>query len=381
MNSHDPLVRLAQDLIARPSVTPADAGCLDLIAARLEPLGFSCEAMPFGDVSNLWARRGDKGPLLCFLGHTDVVPAGPEDSWSSSPFEPEIRDGILYGRGSADMKGAIAAMLIAIERFLEATPAPAGSIALLLTSDEEGPAIDGTRRVIQTLAARDETIDWCIVGEPSSDQQVGDAIRVGRRGSLYGHLRLQGKQGHVAYPEKASNPIHAASTVIHMLSHTSWDDGDDYFPPTSCQISNIRGGTGALNVIPGELEIEFGFRYSTAVTAAELRRRVEQELVTLGVAFALDWTLSGEPFLTEDGVLIAATCAAVREITGQVAEKSTGGGTSDGRFVAPTGAQVVELGLRNETIHRADECAAVADIEALALIYRELLDQLLGGKA
>ena len=380
VSSEDALSRLAQDLIARPSVTPADEGCLDLIAARLEPLGFVCEPMPFGEVSNLWARRGEDSPLLCFLGHTDVVPAGPEDSWSSPPFAPEIRDGVLYGRGSADMKGAIAAMLVAVERFLEATPAPAGSIALLLTSDEEGAAVDGTRRVIQTLVGRDETIDWCIVGEPSSDKRIADAIRVGRRGSLYGHLRLRGIQGHVAYPEKARNPIHAASNVIHMLSHTTWDDGNDYFPATSCQISNIRGGTGALNVIPGELEIEFSFRYSNVVTAADLKRRVKRELDSLGVDFTLDWTLSGEPFLTEDGVLVAATCSAVRSVTGKDPEKSTGGGTSDGRFVAPTGAQVVELGLRNATIHQANESAAVADIETLALIYRKLLDTLVGGK-
>ena len=380
MSNQGALIRLAQELIARASVTPADEGCLDHIAARLEPLGFVCESMPFGEVSNLWARHGKDSPLLCFLGHTDVVPPGPEDSWSSRPFEPEIRDGLLYGRGSADMKGAIAAMLVAVEQFLAATPAPAGSIALLLTSDEEGPAVDGTRRVIQTLVERDETIDWCIVGEPSSDQRIADAIRVGRRGSLYGHLRLRGIQGHVAYPEKARNPIHAASNVIHMLSHTTWDRGNEYFPATSCQISNIRGGTGALNVIPGELEIEFSFRYSNEVTAADLKLRVERELNALGVEFALDWTLSGEPFLTADGALVAATRAAVRAITGTDPEKSTGGGTSDGRFVAPTGAQVVELGLRNETIHRADESAAVADIETLALIYRELLDRLLGGK-
>ncbi|MEJ2159325.1 MAG: succinyl-diaminopimelate desuccinylase [Chromatiales bacterium] len=378
MVSQGPLIRLAQDLITRPSVTPADEGCLDLIAARLGPLGFVCESMPFGEVKNLWARRGRDGPLLCFLGHTDVVPPGPEDSWSSRPFEPEVRDGVLYGRGSADMKGAIAAMLIAVEDFLETTPAPAGSIAFLLTSDEEGPAVDGTRRVIQTLAGRDETIDYCIVGEPSSDQRLADVIRVGRRGSLYGHLRLRGIQGHVAYPDKANNPIHAASAVIRMLARTTWDNGNDFFPATSCQISNIRGGTGALNVIPGEVEIEFSFRYSNEVSAPDLKRRVSRELDALGVEFDLDWTLSGEPFLTADGILVAATCKAVREITGKDPEKSTGGGTSDGRFVAPTGAQVVELGLRNATIHQVDESAAVADIELLTLVYRKLIGMLIG---
>lgn len=377
----DAAVRLARDLVARESVTPVDAGCQDLVAERLRRLGFECESMPFGEVSNLWARFGRKGPLFCFLGHTDVVPPGPANTWSSPPFAAVVRDGMLHGRGSADMKGAIAAMVVAVEDFLAVTPDPAGSIAFLLTSDEEGPAVDGTRRVVSALADRGETIDWCLVGEPSSDERVADTIRIGRRGSLYGHLRLRGVQGHVAYPEKANNPIHAAAPVIAMLARTEWDQGNRYFPPTSCQISNIRAGTGALNVIPGEVEIEFSFRYSTAVNATALKTRVAKELQALRADFALDWTLSGEPFLTSDATLATAVSNATNAITGRKPQLSTGGGTSDGRFVAPTGAQVVELGLRNATIHQANECAAVDDIATLAAIYREVLDSLLGSDA
>jgi succinyl-diaminopimelate desuccinylase len=376
-------IELARELVARPSVTPNDAGCQDLIASHLAPLGFTCEAMPFGAVQNLWARRGTHSPVFCFAGHTDVVPAGNETTWSSPPFSPVVADGRLFGRGSADMKGALAAMVTAVAEFLKSNADHRGSIAFLLTSDEEGPAIDGTRRVIETLAARGDTIDWCVVGEPSSNRRVGDTIRVGRRGSLYGHLRLQGSQGHVAYPDKARNPIHAAGPIIESLCKTHWDSGNRYFPPTTFQVSNIRAGTGALNVIPGELEIEFSFRYSTEVSADELKSRVTRQLEKLDTAdvdFSLDWTLSGEPFFTRAGALIDATTAAVTEVIGAEPEKSTGGGTSDGRFIAPFGAEVVELGLCNSTIHKVDECTDVADIEKLAEIYRRILETMLGRK-
>ncbi len=378
---------LAIDLIRRPSVTPLDAGCQDLLSARLAALGFRIERLRFGDVDNCWARFGEREPLFAFAGHTDVVPPGPPEQWQSPPFAAEIRDGWLYGRGAADMKSSLAAMITACERFLAACPQPRGSIALLLTSDEEGPAVDGTVKVVDLLEARGEKIRWCLVGEPTSSSQLGDTLKTGRRGSLNGQLRLRGTQGHVAYPHLAQNPIHALGPILTALTDEVWDQGDDFFPPTSFQVSNVRSGTGAVNVIPGDLELWFNFRFSPALTVDQIQERTRlivetgllNEEVKTGQVFqyALEWNLSGPPFFTAPGELVAAATAAVQAATGLTPELSTSGGTSDGRFIAPTGAQVIELGPSNATIHKIDERIAVADLERLSHIYQDILTRLL----
>ena len=368
---------LACELISRPSVTPDDSGCQQLMADRLRALGFRIEPMRFGDVDNLWARRGDTGPLFCFAGHTDVVPPGPAGSWASPPFEPSVRDGLLHGRGAADMKSSLAAMVTATEAFVAERPAHPGSIAFLLTSDEEGPAVDGTVRVIETLEARGEKIRWCLVGEPTSVDRVGDVIKNGRRGSLNGRLRVVGRQGHVAYPHLALNPLHAFAPVLAALVATEWDRGNAHFPPTTFQVSNLNAGTGAENVIPGELTAWLNFRFSTEVDAPTLQRRVEAQLDQAGLTYELEWRLSGKPFLTPAGELVDAARAAVRAVCGYDAELSTSGGTSDGRFIAPTGAQVLELGPRNATIHQIDECVGLDELDALHAVYLEVLRRLL----
>jgi succinyl-diaminopimelate desuccinylase len=372
-----PALALTLDLIRRRSVTPDDAGCLRLIGERLARCGFALEALPFGKVENLWARRGRARPLFVFAGHTDVVPAGAEDSWSSPPFEPVVRDGTLYGRGAADMKSALAAMVVSCERFVLRHPRHKGSIGFLLTSDEEGDAVDGTVRVVEHLGARDERIDWCLVGEPSSQDTLGDVARIGRRGSLNGIARIRGVQGHVAYPERARNPIHVAAPALAELAARRWDEGNAHFPPTGFQISNVHGGTGATNVIPRELTVTFNFRFNTTQTPIALQAAVADVFSRHGVDASIEWTLSGMPFLTADGRLVAALRDAVFDVTGQRPSGSTGGGTSDGRFIAPTGAEVVEFGVVNESIHKVDERVDVADIERLAAIYEGLLVRLL----
>jgi len=378
---------LTCELIRCPSVTPADAGCQDILADRLDNLGFSIERLRFGEVDNLWARRGHTEPLLVFAGHTDVVPAGPLHHWQFDPFEPTLRNGELYGRGAADMKGSLAAMITACERFVASHPDHHGSVGFLLTSDEEGPAVDGTVKVVETLQARHEHIDYCLVGEPSSASQLGDVIKNGRRGSLHGRLLVQGLQGHVAYPHLVRNPVHIAGSIIAALSEQIWDQGNDFFPPTSFQISNIHAGTGATNVVPGELELLFNFRFSTAVTVEQLKERVQRlidtqllnEEVKSGRIFHYDlnWTLGGQPYLTEPGTLVNATVAAIRETLGVTTHVSTSGGTSDGRFIAPTGTQIVELGPLNATIHQIDERVSVADLDRLSQVYEDLLVRLL----
>lgn len=372
-----PTLKLTESLIRRRSVTPEDAGCQALMIDRLARQGFGIERMPFGEVTNFWARRGDSGPLFCFAGHTDVVPTGPEANWRTPPFDPQIHDGLLYGRGSADMKGSLAAMITAVEAFVAANPDHGGSIAFLITSDEEGPALDGTVRVVDTLEARGEKIDYCLVGEPSSTERVGDVIKNGRRGSLNGRLRVIGKQGHVAYPHLANNPLHAFAPVLTRLCAEEWDRGNDFFPPTSFQISNLRVGSGAENMIPGELEAQFNFRFSTESGADSLKRRVAQMLDQGIRDYQLDWRLSGEPFLTRAGALVEAAQTAVQEVAGYAARLSTAGGTSDGRFIAPTGAQVLELGPLNATIHQANECVRTRDLDTLSAIYTRLLELLL----
>jgi succinyl-diaminopimelate desuccinylase len=374
-----PTLTLAEELIRRRSVTPEDAGCQALMIERLRRLGFGIEPMPFGEVSNLWARRGDSAPLFCFAGHTDVVPTGPESRWTSPPFDTCIRDGLLYGRGAADMKGSLAAMITAVEAFVAANPRHHGSIAFLITSDEEGPAQDGTVKVVEVLEERDEKIDYCLVGEPSSTERLGDVIKNGRRGSLNGRLRVLGKQGHVAYPHLASNPLHTFAPVLARLCAEEWDRGNAFFPPTSFQVSNLNVGAGAENVIPGELEAWFNFRFSTENTAETLKQRVEALLDAGDFDYELQWRLSGNPFLTAAGALVEAAQAAVLEIAGYPAELSTAGGTSDGRFIAPTGAQVLELGPLNATIHQVDECVSVRDLDTLSAIYRRVLERLLTG--
>ena len=368
---------LACELIRRPSVTPDDAGCQALMAERLRRLGFRIEPLRFGDVDNLWARRGDADPLFCFAGHTDVVPPGPASSWASPPFEPSVRSGQLYGRGAADMKGSLAAMITATEAFVAERPGHRGSVAFLLTSDEEGPAVDGTVRVVETLETRGEKIAWCLVGEPTSVDRVGDVIKNGRRGSLNGRLRVLGRQGHVAYPHLALNPVHAFAPVLAALVATEWDRGNAHFPPTTFQISNLNAGTGAENVIPGELTAWLNFRFSTEVDAPTLQRRVEALLDAAGTRYELEWRLSGNPFLTPAGELVDAARAAVRAVGRYDPQLSTSGGTSDGRFIAPTGAQVLELGPRNATIHQVDECVGVDELDALHGIYLEVLRRLL----
>ncbi|WP_114417721.1 succinyl-diaminopimelate desuccinylase [Marinospirillum perlucidum] len=379
--SLSPTLKLAYDLISRPSVTPEDAGCLDLLGQRLEKLGFRLERLPFAEVDNLWARKGDQGPLLCFAGHTDVVPTGPEENWEFPPFEPQIdSEGYLRGRGTADMKGSLAAMVTAIEAFIEEHPDHEGSLALLLTSDEEGPSVNGTVKVVEHLEARNEKIDWCLVGEPSSTERLGDIIKNGRRGSLGARLLVKGKQGHVAYPHLAANPVHLAAPALAELTAQIWDEGNDFFPATSLQISNIQAGTGATNVIPGELEVIFNFRFSTEVTAEELQQRTEALLDKHQLDYTLDWTLSGQPFLTAEGQLVEATQAALLEVTGQPTQLSTSGGTSDGRFIAPTGAQVVELGPLNATIHQVNEKVKAEDLNTLSRVYQQLLVKLLANR-
>ena len=372
---------LTCELIRRRSVTPDDAGCMELIAERLLPMGFRLEHLDFGDTRNLYMRHGTKAPLLVLLGHTDVVPSGPEAKWQSPPFEPTLRNGLLYGRGAADMKSGVAAMVTALQRFVRNHPEHRGSVAILMTSDEEGAATNGVVKVIDTLTARGEKIDWCLIGEPSSFDRLGDVIRVGRRGSLCGVLVVQGVQGHVAYPDKADNPIHRAAPALAELTAEVWDQGNEFFPPTSFQISNIQAGTGAENIIPGSLEVSFNFRFSTAVTEAELKERVHAILDRHGLRYDLSWRLSGAPFLTNGRELIEATQAALRDILGREARPDTGGGTSDGRFVAPTGAQVVELGPLNGTIHKIDECIPVEDIDRLSTVYERILINLLASPA
>ncbi|WP_133718990.1 succinyl-diaminopimelate desuccinylase [Methylocaldum gracile] len=368
---------LTVELIRRPSVTPDDAGCMDLIAAKLEPYGFKTEWLNFADTRNIWLRRGESAPLLCFLGHTDVVPAGPSEDWNSPPFEPTIRDGQLYGRGAADMKSGIAAMTTALTRFVSRYPNHKGSIALLLTSDEEGAATNGVVKVIETLKNRDEKIDWCLIGEPSSFVSLGDVIRIGRRGSLCGVLRIFGVQGHVAYPDKAENPIHRFAPALSELTSEVWDQGNEYFPPTSFQISNIQAGTGAENVIPGRIEVLFNFRFSTALTEDQIKQRVHAILDKHGLRYELNWRLSGAPFLTTQPELIEATQKALETVLMRRASPDTGGGTSDGRFVAPTGAQVVELGPINGSIHKVNEHVRIEDIDKLSKVYEQVLVNLL----
>jgi succinyl-diaminopimelate desuccinylase len=370
---------LTCDLIRRRSVTPDDAGCLPLIADRLQKLGFRIDNLRYDDVDNLWAVHGQGGPLLMFLGHTDVVPTGPESDWRTPPFEPTVRDGYLYGRGAADMKGSVAAMVVALETFVAAHPAHAGRVGLLLTSDEEGVALHGVREVVEHFRATGEAVDWCVVGEPSAKAKLGDLIRVGRRGSLSGTLTVRGVQGHVAYPEKALNPIHAAAPALAELTAQVWDRGNADFPPTSFQISNLNAGTGANNVIPGSLTALFNFRFSTASRAEDLRARVEKTLTDHGLDWHIDWHLSGEPFLTPPGGKVRDVVVSVcRDLCGIEPEQSTGGGTSDGRFIALLGAEVVELGPVNATIHKVDECVSVADLERLPALYQAICERMLG---
>ncbi len=373
-----PTLELAQALIARASVTPEDAGCQRLLAKRLEKLGFLVEHLRFGEVDNLWARRGSTAPLFAFAGHTDVVPPGPLEAWDTDPFTPTLKDGELYGRGAADMKSSIAAMVTACERFVAAHPDHNGSIAFLITSDEEGPSINGTVKVVQQLEARGEKIDWCLVGEPSSRQQTGDVIKNGRRGSLNGILTIHGQQGHVAYPQLADNPIHRAAPVLAELAAMEWDAGNEHFPPTTLQISNVRAGDGTENVIPGTLEALFNLRFSTESGAESIQQRVEDMLQRHGLHYTLKWKLSGQPFLTPAGELVDAARGAIAAVSGIETELSTSGGTSDGRFIAPTGAQVVELGPTNATIHKVNECVKVAELDCLSVIYEEILKRLLG---
>lgn len=373
----DPVLDLAAELISRPSVTPEDAGCQQLLGERLERLGFQLESMRIGEVDNLWAVRGEEGPTLVFAGHTDVVPTGDLGAWTRPPFEPRIEDGMLHGRGAADMKGSLAAMIVAVERLLATRPALPGRIAFLLTSDEEGPAVDGTRAVMARLLERGERMDWCIVGEPSSGEVLGDVVRVGRRGSLGGELIVRGVQGHVAYPQLARNPVHQALGALTELVERSWDDGNEHFPPTSFQISNVEAGTGATNVIPGTMRVLFNFRFCTEQTAAGLEAAVEAILDAHGLERTLRWTRSGEPFLTSAGALVDAVQLAIREISGVEAELSTGGGTSDGRFIAPHGIELVELGPCNATIHQVDECVPTDQLLALTDAYERIAERLL----
>jgi succinyl-diaminopimelate desuccinylase len=372
-----PTLALTLDLLRRPSVSPADHGCIEALCARLAPLGFSNERLPFGPVENLWSRRGHGGPVLCFAGHTDVVPTGPREEWRSDPFEPLIVDGTLYARGAADMKSSLAAMVTATERFVARHPRHAGSLAFLFTSDEEGPSVDGTRKVMELLEARHEKIDWCVVGEPTSSEVLGDTIKVGRRGSLSGRLTVHGVQGHIAYPQLADNPVHGFAPALAELVQTHWDAGNEFFQPTTFQVSNIAAGTGAPNVVPGELTARFNLRFSTEQTVERLQRRVLEVLDRHQVKYSLEWFVSGLPFLTQPGTLTAAVAAAVRETMGIEPQLSTTGGTSDGRFIAPTGAQVVELGVINATIHKVNECVRVTDIDTLSLAYERIMEKLL----
>jgi succinyl-diaminopimelate desuccinylase len=376
----DAVTELTSQLVARPSVTPDDAGCQQLLGARLEALGFTLESMRHGEVDNLWALRDRGGPLLMFAGHTDVVPTGDVSAWRSDPFTPTIVDGYLYGRGSADMKGSLAAMVVATEAYIRQTP-DRGSIAFLITSDEEGPAIDGTVKVVETLAQRELQCDYCVVGEPSSQDRLGDVIRIGRRGSLNGRLTVHGIQGHVAYPQLARNPIHTALPLLQRLTSEQWDEGNHDFPPTSLQISNINAGTGASNVIPGDLVVDFNLRFSTVQTSQALQQRINTLCAVDGVEHTLEWTVSGEPFLTPRGALLEQVDRAVMAIQGYTPEHSTGGGTSDGRFISTLGCELVELGPVNRTIHQIDECVKLDDLERLSKVYRHLMISLLAADA
>ncbi|MBS1230550.1 MAG: succinyl-diaminopimelate desuccinylase [Proteobacteria bacterium] len=368
---------LAEQLIARRSPTPDDAGCMELIGARLQRIGFSCEYLNRGGVTNLWARRGTTAPLFCFAGHTDVVPSGPATQWQSDPFVPTRRDGLLYGRGAADMKSSLAAFVTACEAFVAARPEHCGSIALLLTSDEEGDATDGTVAVTEALTARGQSIDYCVIGEPTAVNAFGDTIKNGRRGSLSGKLTVKGVQGHIAYPQLARNPIHLAAPAIAELAAFEWDQGNAFFPPTTWQISNIHGGTGASNVIPGHLTIDFNFRFATSSTPQGLQAKVDEILQRHGLDYDLAWTLGAKPFLTGNGALVDAARAAISEETGLQAELSTSGGTSDGRFIADICAQLIEIGPVNASIHKIDECIEIAALPQISAVYRNILERLL----
>ncbi|MCR8923958.1 succinyl-diaminopimelate desuccinylase [Dasania sp. GY-MA-18] len=378
MAQNSATLALTCELLSRQSITPEDDGCQDLMIDRLEAIGFTVQRLRFGEVDNFWAVRGDSGPILCFAGHTDVVPTGPAEQWKFPPFEPTLDDdGMLYARGAADMKGSLAAMVVACERFVAEHPNHSGRIAFLITSDEEGPAINGTVRVMQWLQEQNEKITWCIVGEPSSTSQVGDVIKNGRRGSLGATLTVKGIQGHVAYPHLAANPIHLAAPALAELSTELWDEGNEFFPATSFQISNINGGTGATNVIPGELTVVFNFRFSTELTDQQLQTRTEAILNKHQLDYHIDWNLSGQAFLTAEGDLVDATVKAIRDANGLETELSTAGGTSDGRFIAPTGSQVVELGPVNATIHKVNECVKAADLDTLTTMYQGVMTNLL----
>ena len=377
MVESDPAIELLAQLVALPSVTPDDAGCQSLMAERLAALGFEIELMPFGAVDNMWARRGNSDPILCFAGHTDVVPPGDLDSWNTPPFEPVVRDGILYGRGAADMKASLASMIVAIERFVARHPDHPGSIAMLITSDEEGPARDGTLKVMNTLVDRGEHIHWCVIGEPSSFERLGDTIRIGRRGSLSGILTVRGIQGHVAYPQLADNPIRRFAPVLQALHDEEWDDGNDHFPPTSFQVVHVEAGIGAPNVTPAELRARFNFRYSTEWTYQQLQDRVQAIFDAFDINYHLDWHLSGEPFLTSPGQLTEAVSQAVRETVSVAPELSTGGGTSDGRFISPCGVDVVELGPVNASIHKINEHVDLEAVTQLTLMYEKIIEKLL----
>ncbi|HWK75636.1 MAG TPA: succinyl-diaminopimelate desuccinylase [Povalibacter sp.] len=368
---------LTQELIRRPSVSPEDQGCLEIITQRLTALGFKVERLAFGPVENIWARHGDCGPVLCFAGHTDVVPTGPREEWHTDPFEPVIKDGILYGRGAADMKSGLAAMITATERFIARHPQHTGTLAFLLTSDEEGPSVDGTRRVMEVLEARNEKIDWCVVGEPTSTEALGDMIKIGRRGSLSGKLTVHGIQGHVAYPHLADNPVHSVAPALAELAARVWDNGNEFFQPTTFQISNVNAGTGAPNVIPGDLKARFNLRFSTEQTVEKLQQTITGILDRHKVNYTLEWFVSGLPFFTAPGTLSNAVQRAVQEKTGRTPVMSTTGGTSDGRFIAPTGAQVVELGVLNATIHKVNECVRVADVDVISATYERVMELLL----
>ncbi len=372
-----PTLRLTEELIARASVSPADGGCQELLIARLEAIGFHVEKLRFGPVENFWAKRGREGPVFCFAGHTDVVPPGPMDEWQGDPFVPVIENGLLYGRGAADMKSGLAAMLTSCEEFVGRYPAHKGSIAFLITSDEEGPSVDGTRRVVEVLRERGESIDWCLVGEPSSESALGDTLKIGRRGSLSGRLTVHGVQGHIAYPQFADNPVHAAAPALAELAARSWDRGNEHFQPTTFQVSNISAGTGAPNVIPGELKVRFNLRFSTEQTVDGLKTVVEELLRRHQVNYSLEWFVSGYPFLTAPGALSDAAIRAVQEQLQITPKLSTSGGTSDGRFIAPMGAQVVEMGVINQTIHKVNECVRVADVDRLHRLYHRTLELLL----
>lgn len=371
-----PVIELAQQLIKRPSISPYDAGCQEVMIARLEAIGFTVEPMNFGDTQNFWASRGE-GTTLAFAGHTDVVPCGDETLWDNPPFEPTIRNGMLYGRGAADMKGSLAAMVVAAERFVVANPNHQGRLAFLITSDEEASAVNGTVKVVETLMARNERLDYCLVGEPSSTERLGDVVKNGRRGSITANLRIQGIQGHVAYPHLADNPIHRAMPALNELVTMRWDQGNAFFPPTSMQFANVQAGTGSNNVIPGEMFVQFNFRFSSELTDSIIKQKVQQLLDRHRLNYSIEWCLSGQPFLTARGKLVDSVIHAVECYTGLIPKLLTTGGTSDGRFIAPMGAQVVELGPINTTIHKVNECVKAADLQLLSRMYQRIMEQLL----